>query len=293
MAPCTLCPRQCRAERTPEGGNGFCRLPSTMRIARIAPHLWEEPPISGTRGTGAVFFSGCTLRCAYCQNADISHRNAGRPFTPRELADSLRRLVDAGMHTISFITATPYVPQVLEALSLYRPPVPLVWNTSGYETVETLRLLDGVIDVYLPDLKHRSAAMGQLCAKAADYFDVTTRAITEMVRQTGLPQYDESGIMTRGVLIRHLILPGLTSESCALLDWVHDSLPAGVPVSLMRQYLPCNDVSIRGLDRRITPREYHRVRDHMIDLGLPGFLQEPDSASRDFVPVFNQPESFL
>ena len=290
---CTLCPRQCGALRTPTAGSGFCRLPATMRIARIAPHLWEEPPISGKNGTGAVFFSGCTLRCAYCQNADISHRNAGRDFTPRQLADAMRRLVDMGMHTVSFITATPFVPLILDTLSLYRPPVPIVWNTSGYETVETLRRLEGAVDVYLPDLKHRSEAMGRLCAAAPDYFDVTAAAITEMVRQKGTPVYDENGIMTRGVLIRHLILPGLTGESLQLLDWVHDSLPAGVPVSLMRQYLPCNNVSIKGLDRRITAREYHRVRDHMLALDLPGYLQEPDSASKDFVPVFDRDESFV
>lgn len=293
MFTCTLCPRRCHAERTGDAGSGFCRMPETMRIARIAPHLWEEPPISGVRGTGAVFFSGCTLRCAYCQNADISHRGAGRAFTPRELADSLKRLTDLGMHTISFITATPFVPQILDALTLYRPPVPLVWNTSGYETVETLRLLAGVIDVYLPDLKHFSPAMGRLCAQAPDYFEVASQAIQEMVLQTGLPQYDGDGIMQRGTLIRHLILPGLTSESIALLDWVKENLPAGVPVSLMRQYVPCNSVSIKGLDRRITSREYARVRDHMLALNLPGYLQEPDSASQDFVPAFNQPESFV
>lgn len=289
---CTLCPRRCGAMRTPGEGHGFCRLPQTMLIARIQPHLWEEPPISGTRGTGAVFFSGCTLRCAYCQNGDISHRNAGRPFTPAELADSMRRLVDAGMHTISFITATPYVPQILDALALYHPPLPLVWNTSGYETVDTLRMLEGVIDVYLPDLKHRSEAMGRLCAKAPDYFARASEAITEMVRQTGLPTYDDSGIMTRGTLIRHLILPGLTSESIALLDWVSEHLP-GTPVSLMRQYIPMNGVDIRGLDRPITEREYRRVRDHMLALDLPGFLQEPESASTDFVPVFCRDESYL
>lgn len=289
---CTLCPRRCGAMRTPGEGHGFCRLPQTMLIARIQPHLWEEPPISGTRGTGAVFFSGCTLRCAYCQNGDISHRNAGRPFTPAELADSMRRLVDAGMHTISFITATPYVPQILDALALYHPPVPLVWNTSGYETVDTLRMLEGVIDVYLPDLKHRSEAMGRLCAKAPDYFARASEAITEMVRQTGLPTYDDSGIMTRGTLVRHLILPGLTSESIALLDWVSEHLP-GTPVSLMRQYVPMNGVDIRGLDRPITEREYRRVRDHMLALDLPGFLQEPESASTDFVPVFCRDESYL
>lgn len=290
---CTLCPRRCGAQRTGEAGNGFCRLPESMLIARIAPHLWEEPPISGQRGTGAVFFSGCTLRCAYCQNGDISHRNAGRPFTPQQLADAMRRLVEAGMQTVSFITATPYVPQILEALRLYRPPVPLVWNTSGYETVDTLRMLEGVIDVYLPDLKHHSEAMGRLCAQAPDYFARASEAIVEMVRQTGLPQYDAEGIMTRGTLIRHLILPGLTGESIRLLNWVKDTLPQGVPVSLMRQYVPCNDVSIRGLDRTLTSREYHRVRDCMEALELPGFHQEAAAASSDFVPVFARDESYI
>ena len=293
MDACTLCPRRCGALRSEAEGRGFCRLPEGMLIARIAPHLWEEPPISGTRGTGAVFFSGCTLRCAYCQNADISHRNAGRPFTPAQLADAMRRLVEAGMHSVSFITATPYVPQILKALSLYRPPVPLVWNTSGYESVETLRLLDGVIDVYLPDLKHRSAAMGKLCAQAADYFDVAAEAITEMVRQTGPAQYDDSGLIRRGTIIRHLILPGLTGESIQLLDWVHERFPQGVPLSLMRQYLPCNNVSIPGLDRRLTPREYRRVRDHMLSLEMDGFLQEAASADAAFVPVFARDESYI
>ena len=292
MERCALCPRQCNARRTPEGGNGFCGLGSTLRLARIAPHYWEEPPISGVRGTGALFFSGCTLRCAYCQNGDISHRNLGRDFTPTQLVESMRRLVDMGVHTMSFITATPFVEGILEALALYRPPVPLVWNTSGYETVETLRRLEGVMDVYLPDLKHFSARMGQLCAKAPDYFEVASAAIVEMARQTGTPQYGEDGIMRRGVLIRHLILPGLTGESIALLDWIHDHLP-GIPVSLMRQYVPLNGVDIPGLTRAITPREYRRVRDHMRALELPGFEQEAASASEDFVPLFGRDESYV
>ena len=288
---CTLCPRQCGADRSVQPG--FCGLGEEMLIARIAPHLWEEPPISGSRGTGAVFFSGCTLRCVYCQNGDISHRNEGRPFTPRELSDALKRLTDLGVHTLSFITGTPFVPRILEALELWRPPLPLIWNTSGYETVDTLRRLEGVIDVYLPDLKHFSTRAGRLCAAAPDYFAVTSAAIKEMCRQTGTPVYDENGIMLKGTLIRHLILPGFTSESLRLLTWVRDELPAGIPVSLMRQYIPCNGVSVPGLDRRITEKEYSRVRDHMIALDLPGFLQEPDSADRDFIPVFNKDESFV
>ena len=264
-----------------------------MLIARIAPHLWEEPPVSGSRGTGAVFFSGCTLRCAYCQNGEISHRNQGRPFTPRSLADSLKRLEDLGMQSISLITATPFVPAILDALSLYRPSLPLVWNSSGYESLETLRMLNGIIDVYLPDLKHYSSRMGALCAGAPDYFAVASRAIPEMCRQTGSPVYDENGIMLRGTLVRHLILPSLTGESMKLLTWVKDTLPPGTPVSLLRQYLPCNDVHIPGLRRPVSEAEYRRVRDHMLALDLPGFLQESASVSADFIPLFNQPESFI
>ena len=288
---CTLCPRRCRADRAK--APGFCGLGEEMRIARVAPHLWEEPPISGTKGTGAVFFSGCTLRCVYCQNGEISHTGLGEAFTPEKLADALRRLVDRGMQTVSFITGTPYIPQILETLSLFRPSVPVVWNTSGYETVETLRLLQSAVDVYLPDLKHFSARMGQLCAKAPDYFTVASEAIQEMCRQTGPNEYTEDGILKKGVLIRHLILPGLTGESMKLLTWVKDTLPEGPPVSLMRQYIPCNNVSIPGLDRRVTEKEYLRVRDHMLSLDLPGFLQEPDAAAADFIPAFNQDESFV
>lgn len=290
---CSLCPRACGAERDAEAGRGFCRLGEEMRIARIAPHLWEEPPISGQKGTGAVFFSGCTLRCVYCQNGEISHRNAGRLFTPAQLADSLRRLTDMGMQSVSFITATPFVPKILETLELYRPPVPLVWNTSGYETVDTLRALDGVIDVYLPDLKHHSPEVARVCCGAPDYFEVASAAIEEMVRQRGAARYDGQGIMRSGVLIRHLILPGCTGDSIALLDWVKERFPSGVPVSLMQQYVPCNGVSVPGLNRRITAREYHRVRDHMEQLGLDGFWQGATSATEDFIPVFNRDESFV
>lgn len=288
---CTLCPRSCGADRALS--SGFCGLGETMRIGRIAPHLWEEPPISGEKGTGAVFFSGCTLRCVYCQNAEISHHNAGRDFSPGELSDALKRLTDLGVHSISLITGTPFVPQILETFRLWRPPVPVVWNTSGYETAETIRQLEGAVDVYLPDLKHFSSRSGRLCAGAPDYFEAASAAILEMCRQTGPAQYDEHGIMRRGVLIRHLILPGFTSESMKLLTWIRDSLPPDTPVSLMRQYIPCNGVSVPGLNRRVTEKEYRRVLDHMLALGLPGFLQEPDSADRDFIPVFNQDQSFV
>jgi putative pyruvate formate lyase activating enzyme len=254
--------------------------------------LWEEPPISGSRGTGAVFFSGCTLRCAFCQNGALSHRNEGRSFSPESLSDALKRLTDLGVQSISLITGTPFVPQILKTLDHWRPPLPLVWNSSGYERVETLRQLEGVIDVYLPDLKHYSPRAARLCAQTPDYFDFASQALQEMCRQTGAPQINADGIMTRGTLIRHLILPGFTGESLKLLTWIRDTLPPGTPVSLMRQYVPCNDVSIPGLDRRITDREYERVRDHLFALGLPGFLQDAEAADQEFVPIFNQPDSF-
>ena len=288
---CTLCPRLCRADRAVRPG--FCGLGNEMRVARIAPHLWEEPPVSGTRGTGAVFFSGCTLRCIYCQNGEISHTGAGRILSPRELSDALKRLTDLGVHTLSFITGTPFVPQILEALERWAPPVPIVWNTSGYETVETVRMLAGAVNVWLPDLKHYSARMGQLCAKAPDYFESASAAIREMCIQAGPNQYSTEGILVRGVIVRHLILPGLTGESMKLLTWVKDNLPPGTPVSLMHQYIPCNHVSVPGFTRRVTEKEYRRVRDHMLALDLPGFLQEPGSADSSFIPAFNTPESFV
>lgn len=288
---CTLCPRSCRADRAVHPG--FCGLGNEMRIARIAPHFWEEPPVSGVRGTGAVFFSGCTLRCIYCQNEEISHTGTGRLMSPGELSDALKRLTDLGVHTLSFITGTPFVPQILEALERWDPPVPIVWNTSGYETVETVRMLAGAVNVWLPDLKHYSARMGQLCAKAPDYFRAASSAIREMCLQAGPNQYNAEGILTRGVLVRHLILPGLTGESMKLLTWVKDNLPPGTPVSLMHQYVPGSHVSVPELARRVTEKEYRRVMDHMLALDLPGFLQEPDSASRSFVPAFNTPESFV
>lgn len=290
---CTLCPRRCGAVRNKSQGAGFCRLPEGMLIARIAPHLWEEPPISGSRGTGAVFFSGCTLRCRYCQNAEISHRNQGTPFTPRDLAEAMKVLEDMGMQSISLITATPFIPQILEALSIYRPHLPLVYNTSGYESVETLKMLDGVVDVYLPDFKHVSPRLAQLCTGTEDYFDVTSRAILEMVRQCGTPSYNGEGIMLRGVLIRHLILPGCTSDSLRILDWIQENLPQEIPASLMQQYTPYNNVDIPGFQRHITSREYHRVSSYLEQLGRPSFRQGPTSADEAFVPSFNAPDSFV
>lgn len=287
---CQLCPRNCGIDRSVN--LGFCGMGETMAIARIAPHHFEEPCLSGTCGSGAVFMSGCPLKCRYCQNADISHRHKGTPFIPEVLAEALRALVLKGVHNINFVTPTHFTLQILKTLELYRPPVPIVWNTSGYETLETLRLLDGVADIYLPDLKHYDSRMSGLIAAAPDYFAVASEAIKEMCRQTGAPVYDENGIMQKGTLVRHLVLPTLTTESMKLLSWVKDNLPGGTPVSLMSQYFPANGVSIKGLDRPVTKKEYERVAAHMRALELPGFCQEMASANARYVPDFNRPDSF-
>lgn len=293
MEACNLCPRRCNVPRTAFEGRGVCGMGEDPVIARAAPHYWEEPCISGRYGSGTIFFAGCTLRCAYCQNGIISHQREGRSLTVSQLADVMRALEDEGVHNINFVTPTHFTPAILKALDLYRPSLPLVWNTSGYENLETLKLLEGAIDIYLPDFKHYSSRMGQLCAKAPDYFEAASQALAEMCRQTGAPQYDSDGMMLKGTLVRHLILPGLTGESMRLLTWIADNLPEGTPVSLMRQYTPLNGVSIPGLDRRITEKEYRRVRDHMLMLGLPGYEQEALAADAAYVPPFNEEGGIL
>ena len=282
---CHLCPRNCGVDRSK--ALGFCRMGAAPKAARAALHFWEEPCISGKRGSGAVFFSGCTLRCVYCQNEPISHEGQGKEITAERLADIFRMLEDQGAHNINLVTGTPFVPAILRAIDLYRPAIPMVWNTGGYETVDTLRMLEGAIDIYLPDCKHVSPRLSRLCAGAPDYFDVASRAIEEMCRQTGENVYDEEGMLQKGVIVRHLILPGCTGDSCRVLDFIAEALPKGTPVSLMRQYTPMPWCTVPGLDRRITDQEYRRVLDHFEMLGLTGYTQEKESAQSSYTPPFD------
>ena len=284
---CTLCPRRCGAERQEESGQGFCRMGTRAVVARAAPHLWEEPCISGSRGSGTVFFSGCPLGCAYCQNHSISHERQGRRMTEAELADVIRDLEQTGVHNISFVTCTHFVPAILNALKCYRPAVPIVWNTGGYETLDTLRILEGTVDIYLPDLKHVSPRLGKVLCAAPDYFEVASAAILEMLRQTGKPVYDENGIMLRGTVIRHLVLPGCTGDSIRVLNWIAENTPKDTPVSIMRQYTPIPECTIKGMDRRITDAEYDRVVEHALDLGLNALTQEKEAAEACYIPDFN------
>lgn len=285
---CTLCPRNCGVERTAESGAGVCRMGTQPKIARAALHMWEEPCISGTRGSGAVFFSGCGLRCVFCQNEAISQQGEGKIVTPARLAEIFRELEEQGAHNINLVTAAHFVPAVLEALNLYRPNIPIVYNSSGYESIETLRMLSGVVDIYLPDYKYIDPNMAAMLSGARDYPEVAFAAIAEMIRQTGAPVYDENGMMQRGTLIRHLVLPGLTGDSMKILTRIRDEFP-GIPVSLMGQYTPCGRaLSMPGMDRKIKKKEYARVLAHMEAIGLDGYRQELGSADGAFIPSFDE-----
>ena len=284
---CTLCPRNCRAERTETAGAGLCRMGTLPRIARAALHMWEEPCISGTRGSGAVFFSGCNLRCAFCQNEPISHGGQGETVTPARLAEIFAELEAQGAHNINLVTPTHFVPAILEALAIHRPRVPVVYNCGGYESVQTLRLLEGHIDIYLPDFKYIDPQMAKLLSGAEDYPVVAQAAIHEMLRQTGPAVYDAEGMMLRGTQIRHLVLPGLTGDSMKILSLIADEYP-GAAVSLMGQYVPFGKaLTMPGMNRRLKKKEYERVLSHMEAIGLPGYRQELSSASEAFVPAFD------
>lgn len=284
---CMLCPRQCGAQRTEDEGSGVCGVGTLPRIARAALHMWEEPCISGVRGSGAVFFSGCGLRCIFCQNESISHGCEGETVSVERLAEIFRELEAQGAHNINLVTAAQFVPAVIRALDLYRPAIPVVYNSSGYERVETLRMLEGYVDIYLPDFKYIDPQMAKLLSGAEDYPQTAMEAIREMIRQTGPAQYDEDGMMRRGTQIRHLVLPGLTGDSMKILSVIRDEFPEA-SVSLMGQYTPFGRaLSMPGLNRRLKKKEYARVLAHMEAIGLDGYRQELESASEAFVPAFD------
>lgn len=285
---CEQCPRRCGAERREDVPAGVCSMPSQPVIARAALHFWEEPPISGTRGAGTVFFSGCNLRCVFCQNSVISQEGYGRPVTVARLREIFRELIQQGAHNIDLVTPTHFTHAILEALS--EPlPVPVVWNTGGYESVETLKRLEGKVQIYLPDLKYLSSDRAARYSAAPDYPEVATAAIREMVRQTGPCVFDENGLLKRGVLIRHLLLPGGLHEAKAVMDWVSESFePGTVYFSLMSQYVPLGRAGeYPEINRRLRRSEIRSAQDYMAALALPGFTQGEEAASEDYVPSFD------
>lgn len=283
---CTLCPRRCGAERTAEAGGGFCRMPGGLRVARAMLHHWEEPPISGQNGAGTVFFSGCTLGCVYCQNGDISAGGFGKDISTARLREIFQELIAQGAHNIELVTPTHFLPWILPALTP-RLPVPVVYNCGGYERVETLRALEGLVDVYLPDLKYADGALAAELSGAADYFPVACEAIREMFRQVG-PCVLEDGLLTRGVVIRHLVLPGYLDNTRRVLDWIAETFaPGDVLVSLMSQYTPTANMTGR-LARRVTAAEYRAAADYMRNCGITdGFVQERTSAEEAYTPAFD------
>lgn len=289
MTACRLCPRNCGVNRR-EGKVGVCGMPETLYISRCAPHMWEEPPISGTRGSGTVFFSGCNLRCVFCQNRTISREGVGHPVTEDELITKMLDLQEQGVHNVNLVTPTHYTAQLARLLEKLKPRlhIPVVWNSSGYESVEALRMVDGLVDIYLPDFKYMSPELAASYSAAPDYADRATEAVLEMYRQVG--KYRESnGLAEKGVIIRHLVLPGCRADSMAVLRHIADILPADdIRISVMRQYTPdfATDCPHKNLHRRVTEFEYTSVLDETARLGLEGYSQGKDAASKAFTPDF-------
>ena len=282
---CNLCPRKCNACRTEHQGNGFCGAGTLPVVARVSPHFGEEPCISGTKGSGTVFFSGCTLKCVFCQNYEISDGHKGRAVTPKELADCYKRLESSGVHNINLVTADHYVTAVAESLDIYKPSVPVVYNCSGYTSPKTLSILDGLVDIYLPDFKYSDDALAIKYSSAPNYVNTASAAIKEMIFQVGTPQFDSDGMMKKGVIVRHLILPSHTKNSLGVLDIIKRSYDKQVLVSLMCQYVPVNKAhDFPKINRTITRREYDKVKSELYSLGLDGFTQDLTSASTDFIP---------
>lgn len=289
LTHCHLCPRACGADRTRT--RGLCGANDRVEAARASLHLWEEPPLSGTRGAGTVFFSHCSLGCVFCQNRQISRREAaGQALTTDELADVFLSLERRGAHNIDLVTGAHYVPQIIQALERAKArglTLPIVYNSSGYESMEALRLLDGWIDIYLPDYKYYSSYYAARYSHAPDYRETAVAAIGEMVRQTGAPRYDADGLLTRGTVIRHLMLPGLAGDTAQVLRDIAQRFGETALVSLMRQYTPFGMQDWPELDRTITDAEYEDACALFRALGLGGFFQQGDSIGESFIPAFD------
>ena len=285
---CRLCARNCGVNRTVS--TGFCKATDEMYIARAAFHYWEEPPISGTNGSGTIFFSGCSLSCVFCQNRDISRGRAGKTVKIDRLADIMMNLQSKGAHNINLVTPTHFVPSIAESIKIARAKgvsVPIVYNTGSYDNLSTLKILDGLVDVYLPDLKYFIPKTASELSSAADYPMVARAAIDEMVRQVGEPSFDSQGIMTRGVIVRILLLPGHVAEAKLSLKYLMDTYGDKIYVSLMNQYTPMQGMR-PPLDRKVTRDEYYQLTDYAERLGLVnGFTQEFGTAEESFIPPFD------
>ena len=277
----------CGADR--ENKLGYCHTPWDFKIARAGLHFWEEPPISGNNGSGTVFFSGCNLGCVYCQNYEISHGDVGKTISEERLLEIFDELKDKGAHNINLVNPTHYAEKLVPLLEKFDKKLPVVYNSSGYERVETLQKLEGLVDVYLPDLKYISPDKAFRYSAAEDYFDYASKALIEMKRQCNENIYDAEGILQKGMIVRHLILPKNTNQSIEILKWIAGNLGADTSISLMAQYTPYGKIeNYTELQRRITEREYNKVLDFAEEIGFKNiFTQEPSSSSEKFIPDFD------
>lgn len=284
---CNMCPRKCNIDRSEKAG--FCGMNDKIKIARAELHFWEEPCISGTKGSGTVFFSGCPLKCVYCQNSDISSGGFGKEITVERLSSIFRELEEKGAHNINLVTPTHYSEQILEALKIYRPNIPIVYNCSGYESTETLKKFKNIVDIYLTDIKYFDSDVSEKYSKAKDYFEVTSEAVKEMIRQQPENIFDDNGIMIKGVIIRHLVLPLNLTQTRKILEWIKNNLSDNVIISLMSQYIPLGKAcEHKEINRRLTTREYEKALDMFDEFGFEnGFMQELSSSKEDFIPPFN------
>ena len=291
MKECRVCPRNCSVDRLSDQ-KGFCRAGAEIILARAALHMWEEPCISGKEGSGAVFFSGCSLGCKFCQNRQISRGQTGKKVTADRLADIFLELQQQKANNINLVTAGHFLPQVAEAIEKSRNrglQIPVVYNSSGYEKSEMLKLLEGLVDIYLPDFKYMDPELAEKYSYARDYPEVAREALKEMVRQTGTPEFDRQGIMKKGVIVRHLLLPGHVKDSRRVLEYLLSTYGKEIYISLMNQYTPMPAMKDDPrLSRKVTDREYQRLIDYGIQLGLEnGFIQEGETAKESFIPEFN------
>lgn len=285
---CTLCPRRCGADRTKVRGR--CGQTATLYAARASLYMWEEPCISGKNGSGTVFFSGCPLGCVYCQNSDIASSRAGVPIDANRLAEIFLEMQDRGAHNINLVTPTHFAPHIIRALDMASElKIPVLYNTSGYETVETLRMLDGYVDIYLPDFKYMDARIAEKYSCAPDYPETAKAALAEMVRQTDACEFDADGILRRGTIVRHLVLPGYTQNSRDVIEYLYNTYGNDIYMSIMSQYTPMpRAADYPEINRRVTDEEYDALVDFAAGIGVENaFVQEGEAASESFIPAFD------
>lgn len=291
LSHCMVCPRKCGIDRT-KGLVGFCRAPYLPKVALVSQHDWEEPPISGTKGSGTVFFSHCNLGCVFCQNHDISQDGFGQEISIERLAEIFLEQQERGFHNVNLVSAVQFIPQVAKALNIAKKNgliIPVVYNSNGYESIEGLKMLEGLVDVYLPDFKYWEDTLGEEYSKCPHYRETAASAILEMRRQVGADVLDENGLMQKGIILRHLVLPGQYKDSCKVLDWIREHLGEDTFVSLMSQYTPMHRAKeIKALSRKLTTFEYDKVVDHFFAIGLKnGFMQKRSSATSEYTPTFD------